>query len=89
MITLASLYKIRCFYTNQTSHFQVIRISNIPEHFFERTVIPGDHILFETCIEAQIEVHTGTIVSAILSDIIPAEQLVDLRKGSCAIHLAS
>lgn len=89
MTTVASLNKILCFYTNPTSQFQIIRISNIPEHFFERTVIPGDYILFQTFIEAQIEVHTGMIVSAILSDVISAEQLVDFRNDSCEINLVS
>lgn len=89
MVTVASLNKILCFYANPTSQFQIIRISNIPDYFFERAVIPAGKILFQTFIEAQIEVHTGMIVSAILSDIIPAGQLIDLRKDSYEINLTS
>jgi hypothetical protein len=89
MTSVASPNKIFCFYTNPTSQFQIIRISNIPDYFFERTVIPTDEILFQTFIEAQIEVHTGMVVSAILSDVIPAEQLVDRHENSYEINLAS
>jgi hypothetical protein len=89
MTSVACLNKILCFYTNPTSQFQIIRISNIPDYFFERAVIPTGEILFQTFIEAQIEVHTGMIVNAILSDVISAEQLVDRRENSYEINLAS
>lgn len=89
MTSVASLNKILCLYANPTSQFQIIRISNIPDYFFERTVIPTGQILFQTFIEAQIEIHTGMVVSAILSDVIPAEQLVDRRKNSYEINLVS
>ncbi|MBW4459168.1 MAG: DUF1830 domain-containing protein [Nodosilinea sp. WJT8-NPBG4] len=75
MITLKSVDKILCHYVNQTFQFQVIRISNIPHWFFERTIIPGDFVLFEAFKEAQLEVHTSAMVNSILSDIIPCEKL--------------
>ena len=75
MLVLNSSHKILCRYTNYTSQFQIIRISNIPHFFFERTVPPKGVIVFETIQEAQLEIHTGTMMSAILSDIIPCDQL--------------
>ncbi|NER78819.1 MAG: DUF1830 domain-containing protein [Leptolyngbya sp. SIO1D8] len=75
MTTLKSPHKILCRYTNHTSKFQVIRITNISHWFFERTVIPWETVIFETFREAQLEIHTGIMMSAILSDIIPCTQL--------------
>ena len=67
--------EIFCCYTNQTKQFQVIRISNVPYYFFERTVPPRDKICFKTWSEAKLEIHTGTITSAIYSDVISCQYL--------------
>ena len=70
---------ILCRYTNYTSQFQIIRISNISHFFFERTVPPKGSIVFETVQEAQLEIHTGMMMSSILSDIVPCDQLVQVN----------
>lgn len=80
MILLDSPRKILCRYTNYTAQIQIIRISNIPHSFFERTVIPKSSVLFETLQEARLEVHTGTIVSSILSDTIPCYELIEIQR---------
>ncbi len=54
---------------------QVVRIANLPDTFFERTVFPGQRIVFETLPTAQLEIHTGMMASAILTDTIPCEHL--------------
>lgn len=82
MITLDSVDKILCRYVNQTFQFQIIRISNIPHWFFERTVIPGSFVLFEAFREAQLEIHTSTIVNSILSDMIPCGKLAQINNSS-------
>ncbi len=64
-----------CSYVNPTSQMQVVRITNLPNPFFERTVFPGQRIVFETLPTAQLEIHTGMMASAILTDTIPCEQL--------------
>ncbi|QUY45482.1 DUF1830 domain-containing protein [Acaryochloris marina] len=64
-----------CCYVNQTAHFQVLRIVNIPYFYFERAVFPGQQLLFETPPTAQIEVYTGSPMSAMLSDRFPCTQL--------------
>jgi Domain of unknown function (DUF1830) len=47
---------------------QICRISNISNWFFERVVLPGQRLIFEAPQEAELEIHTNTIITAILSD---------------------
>lgn len=66
---------ILCCYVNATSKVQVARIANIPNWYFERVVFPGQRLVFETMPEALLEIHSGMMASAILSDKIPCERL--------------
>lgn len=68
--------KILCCYVNATSKIQVARISNIPNWYFERVVFPGQRLVFEAPRKAQMEIHTGMMASAILSDKIPCDRLM-------------
>lgn len=70
-----STASIMCCYTNVTSKIQIARITNIPNWYFERVVFPGQHLVFEAIPEAQLEIHTGMMASAILSDTIPCDRL--------------
>lgn len=67
--------KLFCCYVNATSKIQVARISNIPNWYFERVVFPGQRLVFEAPKQAQLEIHTGMMASAILSDKIPCDRL--------------
>ncbi|MBD2593219.1 DUF1830 domain-containing protein [Nostoc spongiaeforme FACHB-130] len=67
--------KILCCYVNVTSKIQVARISNVANWYFERVVFPGQRLVFEAPIEAHMEIHTGMMASAILSDTIPCDRL--------------
>ena len=66
---------IHCCYVNATNKIQIARITNIPNWYFERVVFPGQHLVFESVPEAQLEIHTGMMASAILSDTIPCQRL--------------
>jgi hypothetical protein len=66
---------ILCCYVNATSHIQIARITNIPNWYFERVVFPGQRLVFEAMPEALLEIHTGMMASAILSDTIPCDRL--------------
>jgi Domain of unknown function (DUF1830) len=66
---------ICCCYTNASSKIQVARITNIPNWYFERVVFPGQRLLFEALPQGHLEIHTGMMASAILSDTIPCTQL--------------
>ncbi|MBW4442926.1 MAG: DUF1830 domain-containing protein [Plectolyngbya sp. WJT66-NPBG17] len=64
-----------CCYVNATRHIQVARIVDIANWSFERVVFPGQRLLFEAPQNAHLEIHTGAIASAILTDTIPCESL--------------
>jgi hypothetical protein len=66
---------ILCCYVNATSQIQVVRISNVAKWYFERVVFPGQRLVFEAIPESLLEIHTGMMASAILSDTIPCERL--------------
>jgi hypothetical protein len=68
--------RIFCCYVNATSQIQIARITNIPNWYFERVVFPGQRLVFETLPEALLEIHTGMMATAILSDTIPCDRLL-------------
>ncbi|WP_448564986.1 DUF1830 domain-containing protein [Trichothermofontia sp.] len=70
-----------CCYVNATSKIQVARITNIPNWYFERVVFPGQRLLFEALPTALLEIHTGMMASAILSDTIACSSLVIPNEG--------
>jgi hypothetical protein len=67
--------KILCCYVNATSQIQIARITNIPNWYFERVVFPGQRLVFEAVPSALMEIHTGMMASAILSDKVPCDRL--------------
>lgn len=67
--------QILCYYKNNTSHIQIVRSANLGKSYLERVVFPGQRLLFESIPEAHIEIHTGTMATAILSDRIPCSHL--------------
>lgn len=67
---------ILCCYVNSTSRIQIARITNIPNWYFERVVFPGQRLVFEALPSAMLEIHTGMMASAILSDTIPCTRLL-------------
>lgn len=77
MRLLQAPHKIFCRYTNPTSRVQIIKITNIPNSFFERAVMPYGSVLFEAIKEARLEIHTSEMMGAILSDVIPCVRLAN------------
>lgn len=67
--------KVRCRYVNKKQRTQIIRISNIPHDFLERTVLPGNHLVFEAYPNAELEVHTYEMASATLTAKIICDRL--------------
>jgi hypothetical protein len=66
---------ICCCYINISNKMQIVRITNIQSWYFERVVFPKQRLLFESLPEGCLEIHTGMMASAILSDTIPCVQL--------------
>lgn len=73
---------ILCCYVNATNQIQIARITNIPNWYFERVVFPGQRLVFESLPEAYLEIHTGMMASAILSDKIPCDRLCLNESGN-------
>ena len=77
---------ILCCYVNATSQIQIARITNIPNWYFERVVFPGQRLVFEAEPHAILEIHSGMMASAILSDTIPCTRLaletLDTKSGN-------
>lgn len=67
---------VLCCYVNATSQIQIARITNIPNWYFERVVFPGQRLIFQALPDALLEIHTGMMASAILSDTISCSSLV-------------
>lgn len=67
--------QILCCYVNATSQIQIARIANVPNWYFERAVFPGQRLLFQAPANAELEIHTGMTVGAILADNIPCLRL--------------
>lgn len=75
-----------CCYVNATSKIQIARISNIPNWYFERVVFPGQRLVFEAPPKSVLEIHTGMMASAILSDHIPCERLCLLEESNSTME---
>lgn len=73
--------RILCSYLNATSRIQIARITNIVHWHLERAVFPGQHLLFEAVPDAQLEIHTSKVISAILADKITCSRL-RVKEGS-------
>jgi hypothetical protein len=80
---------ILCCYVNATSKIQIARICNIANWYFERVVFPGQRLVFEAPLEAQMEIHTGMMASAILSDTIPCDRLAIHDANNSEFHTDS
>jgi co-chaperonin GroES (HSP10) len=65
---------ISCSYQNNTSKFQIIRISDT-RCYFERAIPAGQRIIFEAYSNAYLEIHTNENITMILSDKIICSQL--------------
>lgn len=79
--------RILCCYVNATSKIQIGRISNIPNWYFERVVFPGQRLVFEAPLEAHLEIHTGMMATAILSDTIPCGRLCINEEGNFSVDM--
>ncbi|MGJ3253666.1 MAG: DUF1830 domain-containing protein [Elainellaceae cyanobacterium] len=66
---------LMCYYINATSKLQIVKITTIPEFYFERVVFPGQRLLFEASPHAKLEVFSGNMASALLIDKIPCHRL--------------
>ncbi|WAS06440.1 DUF1830 domain-containing protein [Gloeomargaritales cyanobacterium VI4D9] len=62
-----------CCYVNATSQIQVVRITDVPNWYFERVVFPGQRLMFTCPDGAHLEVYAGSM--GVLDDTIPCREL--------------
>ncbi len=68
-------HRLICGYINTTKFIEIVRITNIANWYFERVVFPQQRLLFEALPDAQLEIYTSEIATAILTDKIKCEFL--------------
>ena len=76
--TLSSYKKseqILCCYANVTNQIQSARITNITNSNFERIIFPGQRLMFESMLNAQLEIYTFTTGDTTLLDKITCKWL--------------
>ncbi|HLO50772.1 MAG TPA: DUF1830 domain-containing protein [Kamptonema sp.] len=67
--------RILCLYVNKTNTMQIARIVNIANWYFERTVFPGERLLFEALPEAELEIWQSVETGAVELDKILCDRL--------------
>ena len=75
---------ILCFYINSTSQIQIIKINNIPNYSWERSVFPGQRLMFEATTSDVLEIYTSESVTAFPTDVIPCQQLRVIEEETSA-----
>ena len=66
---------ILCGYQNQTPTVQIMRITNIPDWYFERVVFPRVQLVFETLPEAVLEVYSSDEMGLFLGEVLLCSRL--------------
>lgn len=64
-----------CCYVNTTNQIQIVKSANLSNWYFERTVFPKQRLLFKALPNTQLEIHTGTTITAIIEDKISCDCL--------------
>lgn len=67
--------KILCFYSNDTSYIQIVRLRNIENWNYERVVFPKERFFFEAERDAQLEIYMCEMDKKILSAIVPCDRI--------------
>lgn len=68
-------HPILCFYKNTTDKIQIAKISNFKNCYFEQVIFPAEKILFNAFPEAELEIYTDSMISAVLIEKIICSQL--------------
>ncbi len=66
---------ILCGYYNQTPRLQIIRITNIPNWYFERVVFPGEELIWEALPEAVLEIYSNDEMGSFLHKVLLGDWL--------------
>ena len=67
--------QVRCSYHNLSSNWQIIKITDMPNYYWEKVVFPGEKISFKGSIKANLKIFSAKNITAILIDTIPCQKL--------------
>ena len=67
--------QILCAYRNLSNSWQIIKIINLPDLYWEKTLLPGQYVVFKASIKAHLEVFSAQNITTVLSDTIPCYKL--------------
>ena len=67
--------KTLCAYQNLSSNWQIIKITNVPNYYWEKAVSPGQRVVFIASVKAILKVFSAENITAILIDSISCHQL--------------
>lgn len=73
--TSSECHPILCFYKNTTDKIQIAKIYSFKNCYFEQVIFPAETILFNAFPEAELEIYTGSTISAVLIEKILCSQL--------------
>ncbi|MGF1521571.1 MAG: DUF1830 domain-containing protein [Leptolyngbyaceae cyanobacterium] len=60
-----------CYYSNRTPYLEILRISNIPDWYFEKLVFPQQRLTFKSPTEGMIEIYTTESGKVTLVEVLP------------------
>ncbi|MBD2037679.1 DUF1830 domain-containing protein [Leptolyngbya sp. FACHB-321] len=67
--------RILCYYSNNTRKIKLVRITNLPNWYFERVIFPRERLLFEALPEAQLEVYVTNFSTMALVEVTRCDRL--------------
>ncbi|XHX76488.1 MAG: DUF1830 domain-containing protein [Stenomitos frigidus ULC029] len=67
--------RILCYYSNNTRKIKLVRITNIPNWYFERIIFPKERLLFEALPEAQLEIYVTNFSTMALVEVTRCDRL--------------
>ena len=80
---------ILCGYQNQTPTLQIIRITNIPNWYFERVVFPGEELILEALPEAVLEIYSSDEMGLFLREVLLGDWLRVNHSQYCSLKKCS
>ena len=76
---------ILCGYHNPTAKVQVLRITNIPNWYFERVVFPGEQLVLEALPEVVLEIYSSDEQGSFLSETLLGDWLRVNHSQYCSL----
>ena len=87
LLSYKSFNQILCCYANVTNQIQMVRLTNTANFDLERIIFPGQRLMFESLLNAQLEIYKLTTSTPILLDKITCKWLRVDEKNSLELSI--